>query len=201
MRFSLRTILLAALLLPAACAWSYLYLFPQPIPVVVATGDLDRWTLVTSDDLELENWPASLAPTELPSEKNEVTGKYLRHRARRGMAISNSDFASLEEIIDFLTTRPKHGSNIITVDCGSDGDVFGMGPIAGDRVQVFHVKDGVKRIIAGNALVVRDYRRSADTPNNVYWSMGIELTDSESIDYIESKQDGKVDVQFVEEGG
>ena len=101
----------------------------------------------------------------------------------------------------FLTTRPKHGSNIITVDCVFEGDVFGMGPIAGDRVQVCHIKDGVKRTIAGNALVVRDYRRSADTPNNVYWSMGVELTDAESIDYLESKQNGTVDVQFLEDGG
>ena len=201
MRFGLRTILIAALILPAVAAWAYLAAFPPPIPVVVATSDLEPWSQLANENTDTELWPSRIASSDFVRDANEVTGKYLKHRVSRGMPISKAHYGTLEEIVDFLTTRPKHGSNIMTVDCVSDGDILGLGPMAGDRVRLSVFIDGAERIIANNVLVARDYQPTADTPQNVYWSIGVELNDDQSIDYLKSKGEGEIRAYLNFDGG
>ena len=220
MKFSLRTILIAALILPAVGAWIYLDTYPPLIPVVVANQDLDAWTELTTENTDVELWPTKAVSNGLAHNPNFVTGKYLKHRLSRGMAVSNDQFDSLEEIVELLTTRlpaglfndrenvddfifntPQLGCNIVTVDCLSKTDAIGLSITRGDRVRICLVKDGIEREIANNVLVLRDCQPKAGSPLNATRSIRVVLDDAQSIDYLQSKREGCIQVYPFAYGG
>ena len=94
-----------ALILPAVAAWFYLVTYPPLIPVVVANQDLDAWTELTNENTDVELWPIKAVSNDVARNTKFVSGKYLKHRISKGMAVSNDQFESPEEIVDFLKTR------------------------------------------------------------------------------------------------
>ena len=199
MKFSLRSLLLAGLILPILGSIIYFAFFPPPIPVVVAASDLDAFTQLDSSNTRLEELPAKTVSDEWIDSQNEITGKYIRYRASNGLPIFDDQYATFDEIVNDLRIAPSPQTNIVTVEWPrpEQGDIWGPGPPYGATINILQTVGDEKRVIARNVKVIREYRFSNSDYPNAHWLLGVELTDQQTISYIDAKQNGRIEIQTV----
>ena len=203
MKFRLRTLLFAALLLPIIGSIIYLTIYPPPKAVVVATSDLPGLAQLTSKNTKVQKWPSETVLNEWVAEQNEITGKYTRYRLSNGLPIFKNQFGTFDEIVDDLRSAPSARTNVVTVEWPypEQGDILGSGSPYGAIVDIYQIVEAEERLVADDVRVVREYKFSKLDYPNAYWLLGVELTDQQTIRYIDAKQDGKMEIRTVSLSG
>jgi len=203
MKFSLRTLVFAALLLPIIGSIIYQTIFPPPKAVVVATSDLPGLAQLTTKNTKVEKWPSDTVSNEWVAEQNEITGKYTRYRVSNGLPIFKNQFGTFDEIVDDLRSAPSPRTNVVTVEWPfpDQGDILGPGPPYGAIVDIYQIVESEELLIAGDVRVVREYKFSKLDYPNTHWLLGVEMTDQQTIRYIDAKQNGRMEIRTVSLNG
>lgn len=114
---------------------------PEPkmpmAPVLVASAHLDIKTELTDENVKLENWPVKLIPEGSAATLEEVKGKLINARLRKGQPIVLADAFNRE---DFPGVKIPPGHKVINLKVPPEDVMIGlMNP--GDRVDIIGVFD------------------------------------------------------------
>ena len=104
-------------------------------PVLVATVPLDHGTLLTEDNLKVENWPVQIIPDDAVADLEMVKNMAITTRLSKGLAILNADMVNKSEIRNLAI--PGH-LKVVGIKVTADDTLNGL-LAPGDKVDVIGV--------------------------------------------------------------
>ncbi len=108
---------------------------PKTGPVLVAANQFDHGTLLTEENLKVEEWPLQIIPENAVTDLEEVKNMAITTRLSKGLAILKTDIVNKNEIRN-LAIPP--GFKVVAIKVAAD-DTFNGLLAPGDKVDVIGV--------------------------------------------------------------
>jgi len=108
---------------------------PKTGPVLVAANQFDHGTLLTEENLKVEEWPLQIIPENAVTDLAEVKNMAITTRLSKGLAILKTDVVNKNEL---RTLAIPPGSKVVAIKVAAD-DTFNGLLAPGDKVDVIGV--------------------------------------------------------------
>ena len=108
---------------------------PKTGPVLVAANQFDHGTLLSKENLKVEQWPLQIIPENALTDLEAVENMAITTRLSKGLPILKSDIVNKNEIRN-LAIPP--GSKVVAIKVAAD-DTFNGLLAPGDKVDVIGV--------------------------------------------------------------
>ena len=108
----------------------------QPVtkmgPVLVAADHLDMHTLLTAENVKIENWPANIIPEDAATSIEDIEGKVNMARMTKGMPLVTTTLIN-EKDRDIMNIPP--GFKVVAIKVSGDDTLCGLLQ-PGDKVDI-----------------------------------------------------------------
>jgi hypothetical protein len=194
MRFHLKTFLIATLIVPLVGACVYLNLFPPPVDVIVALENIDQHRKLDENNTIIEKWPNDVAPVDRVTHSEIGNRLYSTRSVRQGFPLTSENSSQLADLLFRLKSPPSNGKHVVTINVPLPKTDFigGHQFLPGDCVEVLQRLNQSDTTLVPRAIVRRVYEFDPIKFPSTWFLLGVEMTDSESIRYLNEKSNGEI---------